>query len=158
MEKQQPRWWDARRAQNLKPSTYRCPLCGELLPAMSDHMLLFPEGDHRRRRHAHTACVLRARAAGTLPTRDEWRRSSRQAGRARASERELEASEGPSSHATLGGRSGYMESGGSSDQLTAGGSVEQPTPDARSGQVTPAQDGADTTVRPWWPWRKRRHG
>ncbi len=34
-----------------------------------------PEGDTRRRRHAHTACVLAARQAGRLPTRDEWQRS-----------------------------------------------------------------------------------
>lgn len=69
------RWWETRRAQNRKPATYRCPLCGELLPALSEHMLLFPEDDHSRRRHAHTACVLRARADGRLPTRDEWQRA-----------------------------------------------------------------------------------
>ncbi len=71
------RWWEARRAQNLKPATYRCPLCGQHLPALSEHMLLFPEGDHSRRRHAHTACVMRARAQGRLPTRDEWLRAQR---------------------------------------------------------------------------------
>lgn len=70
----QPRWWEVRRAQNRKPSTYRCPLCGNLLPALSEHMLLVPEGDASGRRHAHTECVLRARRAGALPTRDEWRR------------------------------------------------------------------------------------
>jgi hypothetical protein len=70
------RWWEARRAQNRKPSTYRCPLCGELLPALSEHMLLVPEGDSSRRRHAHTACVLRAREAGRLPTKSEWERVS----------------------------------------------------------------------------------
>ena len=69
------RWWEIRGAQNLKPSTYRCPLCGELLPALRAHMLLFPEGAHDRRRHAHTACVLRARERGELPTRDEWERA-----------------------------------------------------------------------------------
>jgi hypothetical protein len=72
-----PRWWQVRRAQNLKPATYRCPLCGDLLPALSEHMLLFPEGDRARRRHAHTACVLRARRAGRLPTREEWTRAQR---------------------------------------------------------------------------------
>ena len=61
-----------RRAQNLKPATYRCPLCGRRLPALSEHMLLFPEGDHGRRRHAHTECVMTARQAGRLPTREEW--------------------------------------------------------------------------------------
>jgi hypothetical protein len=71
----QPRWWSVRRAQNRKPSTYRCPLCGQLLPALSEHMLIAPEGDTSRRRHAHTACVLKARKAGRLPTRDEWART-----------------------------------------------------------------------------------
>ena len=61
-----------RRAQNLKPATYRCPLCGRHLPALSEHLLMFPEGDHSRRRHAHTACVMAARKAGKLPTREEW--------------------------------------------------------------------------------------
>jgi hypothetical protein len=68
----QPRWWTARRAQNRKPATYRCPLCGNHLPALSEHMLIAPEGDTSRRRHAHTACVLAARKAGRLPTREEW--------------------------------------------------------------------------------------
>jgi hypothetical protein len=67
-----PLWWEARRAQSTKPATYKCPLCGDFLPALSDHMLLFPEGDHGRRRHAHTACVMAARRAGRLPTREEW--------------------------------------------------------------------------------------
>jgi hypothetical protein len=69
------RWWEARLAQNRKPATYSCPLCGQLLPALSQHMLLFPEGDHGRRRHAHTDCVMRARAAGRLLSRDEWERA-----------------------------------------------------------------------------------
>ena len=69
------RWWEFRRAQNSKPSTYRCPLCNELLPSLSDHMLLFPEGDHGRRRHAHMACFMQARADGRLATRDEWERA-----------------------------------------------------------------------------------
>jgi hypothetical protein len=68
-------WWTVRRAANRKPSTYRCPLCGHLLPALSEHMLIAPEGDSARRRHAHTACVLRARAAGRLTLRDEWLRA-----------------------------------------------------------------------------------
>lgn len=71
-ESAQPRWWYVRRAQNLKPATYRCPLCGRLLPAISEHLLMFPEGDRSRRRHAHTECVLSARRAGRLPTREEW--------------------------------------------------------------------------------------
>jgi hypothetical protein len=67
-----PRWWEVRRAQNLKPATYRCPLCGRHLPALSEHVLMFPEGDHGRRRHAHTDCVMAARKAGRLLTRAEW--------------------------------------------------------------------------------------
>ncbi len=70
-----PRWWQIRRAQNRKPATYRCPLCNKPLASMSDHMLMVPEGDSARRRHAHTACVLAARRAGGLPTREEWRRT-----------------------------------------------------------------------------------
>jgi hypothetical protein len=68
-----PRWWGMRPAQNLKPATYRCPLCGKHLPALSEHVLIWPEGDKSRRRHAHTQCVLRARKAGRLPTEAEWR-------------------------------------------------------------------------------------
>jgi hypothetical protein len=56
---------------NRKPATYRCPLCHGLLPALSEHMLVFPEGDASRRRHAHTPCVQRARAAGRLPLRED---------------------------------------------------------------------------------------
>ena len=76
MAKQAPdRWWYVRRAQNRKPATYRCPLCHRYLPALSEHVLLVPEGDTSRRRHAHTECVLAARKAGRLPTRDEWLRT-----------------------------------------------------------------------------------
>ena len=67
-----PRWWTMRRAQNRKPATYTCPLCGRFLPALSEHVLVTPEGDPSRRRHAHTACAMRARQAGRLPSRDEW--------------------------------------------------------------------------------------
>ena len=72
-EKLQADWWAVRRAQNRKPATYRCPLCGRHLPALSEHMLLIPNGDSSRRRHAHTDCVMKARRAGKLPSRDEWR-------------------------------------------------------------------------------------
>jgi hypothetical protein len=70
------RWWTLRRAQNRKPATYRCPLCGGYLPALSEHMLIVPEGDASRRRHAHAGCVIEARRAGRLPTREEWRLST----------------------------------------------------------------------------------
>ena len=66
-------WWNMRRAQSLRPATYRCPLCGGVLHAMTEHVLLVPEGDVDRRRHAHTECVRAARARGALPTLDEWR-------------------------------------------------------------------------------------
>ncbi len=38
-------------------------------------MLIAPEGDSRRRRHAHTECVMRARERGELLLREEWQRS-----------------------------------------------------------------------------------
>ena len=41
-------------------------------------MLIAPEGDTSRRRHAHTQCVLSARANGRLPTRDEWQKATGQ--------------------------------------------------------------------------------
>src|SRR5437764_5116160 len=66
------RWWSLRRAQNRKPATYRCPICHQLLPSLSEHILMAPEGDTTRRRHAHTHCVTAARARGQLPTREEW--------------------------------------------------------------------------------------
>jgi hypothetical protein len=65
-------WWTFRRAQSRRPATYRCPFCNGLLHASSEHMLIAPEGDVDRRRHAHTACVAAARRAGRLPTQDEW--------------------------------------------------------------------------------------
>jgi hypothetical protein len=68
-------WWTVRPARNRKPTTYRCPFCGGLLPALLDHMLIAPEGDALRRRHAHTECVLAARKRGQLVLRDEWLRS-----------------------------------------------------------------------------------
>jgi hypothetical protein len=71
------KWFEVRTAHNRKPATYRCPLCGRQLPALMDHMLIFPEGDHSRRRHAHSQCVMQARKAGGLPSRDEWQRAQR---------------------------------------------------------------------------------
>lgn len=65
------RWYAVRPAANRKPATYRCPLCGELLPALSAHMLIVPEGDASRRRHAHADCVMGARRDGRLPLREE---------------------------------------------------------------------------------------
>jgi hypothetical protein len=65
------RWYAVRPAANRKPSTYRCPLCNRQLAALSAHMLVLPEGDAGRRRHAHTDCVMQARKAGRLPLREE---------------------------------------------------------------------------------------
>jgi hypothetical protein len=70
---EEARWWAKRGARSLRPATYRCPLCDGLLHAMSEHTLIAPEGDASRRRHAHTECVVAARAEGRLPTYDEWR-------------------------------------------------------------------------------------
>jgi hypothetical protein len=58
-------WYSIRPARSLKPATYTCPLCGHRLHAMSDHVLIAPEGDTSRRRHAHLECV----AAANLPGR-----------------------------------------------------------------------------------------
>ena len=63
------RWYAVRPAHSTKPTTYRCPLCGNMLPALREHLLVLPEGDASRRRHAHSACVMRARHAGRLPLR-----------------------------------------------------------------------------------------
>jgi hypothetical protein len=38
-------------------------------------MLIFPEGDSTRRRHAHTECVLAARGRGEMLLRDEWQKT-----------------------------------------------------------------------------------
>jgi hypothetical protein len=76
------RWWEIRPASNRKPSTYRCPLCGNQLPSMSEHMLIKPEGDSERRRHAHSACVMEARRQGRMPTRGEYERAERDRRRA----------------------------------------------------------------------------
>ena len=62
-------WCAGRRTR--KPATYTCPLCGRFLPALTEHALVLPEGDPRRRRHAHAACVVKARRAGRLALRDE---------------------------------------------------------------------------------------
>jgi hypothetical protein len=66
-------WWTMRRAHSRRPATYRCPFCGRQLHAMSEHVIIAPEGDVSRRRHAHAQCVARAHAAGRLPTYDDWR-------------------------------------------------------------------------------------
>lgn len=66
-----------RRAQNMKPSTYRCPFCRKHLASMTDHVLIAPEDDRSKRRHAHWECVQKARAEGKLPSQSEWRESKR---------------------------------------------------------------------------------
>ena len=60
-------WYSIRPVRSLKSATYRCPLCGHQLHAMSDHVLIAPEGDTSRRRHAHLECV----AAANLPGRPQ---------------------------------------------------------------------------------------
>jgi hypothetical protein len=66
-------WWAVRRAHSQKPATYTCPLCGRQLHAMSEHLLIAPEGNADLRRHAHRECVLAARQSGTFMTYDDWR-------------------------------------------------------------------------------------
>jgi hypothetical protein len=66
-----------RRAQNLKPATYSCPFCRKHLPSMTDHVLIAPEDDRSKRRHAHWECVRKARAEGRLPTQSEWLETER---------------------------------------------------------------------------------
>ena len=65
------RWYAVRPASSRKPATYTCPLCRRHLPAMVEHMLVLPEGDPARRRHAHANCVINARRGGRLPLREE---------------------------------------------------------------------------------------
>jgi hypothetical protein len=68
---EKPRWWTVRRAQNMKPATYRCPFCHQHLASMTPHALIAPEGDMSRRRHAHLECVARAQ----LPSQADWRKT-----------------------------------------------------------------------------------
>ena len=72
MRSDDARWWTFRRAHNLSASVYTCPFCDGALPALAEHMLIMPEGDASRRRHAHTSCAAEARKAGDLPSYDEW--------------------------------------------------------------------------------------
>ena len=63
-----------RRAQNPKPSTYRCPFCDQRLHAMSEHVVIAPEGDRSAPApRAHRVRRGRAPASGELPTYDDWR-------------------------------------------------------------------------------------
>lgn len=71
------RWWSVRPASNRKPVTYRCPFCDRNVVALSEHMLIWPEDDRSRRRHAHTQCVLRARRRGEIVMRSEYLRATR---------------------------------------------------------------------------------
>ncbi len=50
-------WYSIRPVRSMKPATYTCPLCGYHLHAMSDHVLIAPEGDRSRGRHALLECV-----------------------------------------------------------------------------------------------------
>jgi hypothetical protein len=50
-------WQVIRPARSLRPATYTCPFCRRLLHAMSDHVIVAPDGDISRRRHAHIECV-----------------------------------------------------------------------------------------------------
>ena len=37
-----------------------------------EHVLVLPEGDTRRRRHAHTECALAEKRAGRMPSYEQW--------------------------------------------------------------------------------------
>lgn len=65
------RWYAVRPSGNRKPVTYHCPVCKGRLPALTAHMLVLPDGDPSRRRHAHTDCVMSARKEGRLPFRED---------------------------------------------------------------------------------------
>jgi hypothetical protein len=41
---------------------------------MSDHVVVAPEGNVERRRHAHAECVAAAHERGAFTTYEEWRR------------------------------------------------------------------------------------
>lgn len=71
----QAEWWNIRGAQSRKAATYRCPLCGYPLHAMSAHAVIAPEGDVDRRRHAHQECVAAALKSGRMRTYDDWRKT-----------------------------------------------------------------------------------
>ncbi len=73
-------------ARNPSGSIYTCPLCDGPIHAATEHMLITPEGNPNRRRHAHIECVREAIGAGLLPGRSDesgprkrwfgrWRRS-----------------------------------------------------------------------------------
>ena len=55
----------------MRPATYRCPFCDELLHAMSEHVVIAPEGNVDERRHAHLECVRREREAGRFALYDD---------------------------------------------------------------------------------------
>jgi hypothetical protein len=71
---EQAEWWAIRPARNNKPASYRCPLCGYQLYAMSEHMLIAPENDAERRRHAHSECVQTALRDGRIRSYEQWRK------------------------------------------------------------------------------------
>jgi hypothetical protein len=72
MAKAEPaRWWTIKHASSRRPATYTCPFCRRQLHAMSAHVVIAPEGDVSRRRHAHVECVRRAK----LPSYDDWRKT-----------------------------------------------------------------------------------
>ncbi|NIP81323.1 MAG: hypothetical protein GWM90_19765 [Gemmatimonadetes bacterium] len=69
----EPRWWEVRSARNPSGAFYRCPFCDGPVHAATEHLLVVPEGDAARRRHAHTECAREARERGELPLREDVR-------------------------------------------------------------------------------------
>ena len=70
---EQARWWAIGPVRSRKPATYRCPLCGLRLHAMSDHVLIWRRATATGAATLHRECVLAAREAGRLPLESEWR-------------------------------------------------------------------------------------
>ena len=64
-------------ARGAQPQAGDVSLPAVRLPAARDgaHVLISPEGDTSRRRHAHTECVQAAREQGRMPSYDEWRKT-----------------------------------------------------------------------------------
>ena len=56
---EEPRWWSFRPVSSLKPATYRCPFCDELLHSTSYHLLIAPDDYRSRRRHENSECVAK---------------------------------------------------------------------------------------------------
>jgi hypothetical protein len=64
-------WWDVRMARNPSGAIYTCPLCDGPVHSATEHMLVTPEGNSERRRHAHMDCVREAISTDRLTVRTQ---------------------------------------------------------------------------------------